>query len=232
MLPREGPRLGIVKRALIQECICGKELAGGVARVKHGIPVIDCPRCGATVQHLHWNEEQLATWYREEYPGVYTHTPEHDGEVARERIKAYGPKLQGKILDVGCGNAAFVTACKEKGLDAEGQEIGPTNPAAEWYVHLGSLFDLNFPTDHYDAITCHDVLEHVTDPERFLRELRRMLKPGGWFILDWPDFAFDHHWKAIEHLWMLEPQRVRLLLEQADFEPIYSTRPVESKAAK
>ena len=222
--------MGIVKRALIQECICGKELTGHLARHQHGIPVLDCARCGATVQLLTWSEKKLAAWYQDEYlQKVYTHTFEHDSEVARDRIKAYGPKLEGRILDVGCGNGAFVMACRDKGLDAEGQDIGERNEGKKAWTHSGGLFDLNFPTDHYDAITCHDVLEHVPDPEAFLRELRRMLKPGGWFILDWPDFAFEHHWKAIEHLWMLEPERVRLLLEQADFEPVYSTRPVESK---
>jgi SAM-dependent methyltransferase len=181
------------------------------------------------IQRLDTTEEELAAWYRDEYPGVYTHTAEHDYEVALDRVKAYGPKLRGRILDIGCGNAAFVTACKNKGLDAEGQEIGPTAPAAEWYVHLGSLFDLNFPTDRYDVITCHDVLEHTVDPGRFLRELRRMLKPGGWFILDWPDFAFEHHWKPIEHIWLLTIDQVRRLLEVAGFDPIYTTRPVDSK---
>lgn len=222
--------MGIVKRALIQECICGKELTGHLARHQHGIPVLDCARCGATVQLLTWSEKKLAAWYQDEYlQKVYTHTFEHDSEVARDRIKAYGPKLEGRILDVGCGNGAFVMACRDKGLDAEGQDIGERNEGKDAWTHSGGLFDINFPTDHYDAITCHDVLEHVPDPEAFLRELRRMLKPGGWFILDWPDFAFEHHWKAIEHLWMLEPERVRLLLEQAEFEPVYSTRPVESK---
>ena len=217
---------------MIKECICGATV-GGVyyrARHEHGIPVYDCERCGATIQSLKMTEAELAAWYRDKYPSLYTHTVEQDYRVAGERLKAYGPKLEGRILDVGCGAGAFfVDACRDKGLDAEGQEIGPVNEAKVGYIHGGSLFDLNFPTDRYDVITCHDVLEHTVDPERFLRELRRMLKPGGWFILDWPDFAFEHHWKPIEHIWLLTNYRVRLLLEQAGFEAIYTTRPVDTK---
>ena len=223
--------MGIVKRALIQDCICGADFDGAYrARQQHGIEVSDCRRCGATVQRVDLSEEELTAWYRETYStSVYTHTLEHDSEVARERVKAYGPKLRGKILDVGCGNAAFVTACKDKCLDAVGQDIGPPDPAAAWYVHSGDLFEIGFPTDFYDVVTCHDVLEHVPDPERFLRELRRILKPGGWFILDWPDFEFPHHWKATEHIWLLTGERVRILLEQVGFDTIYRTRPVASK---
>jgi SAM-dependent methyltransferase len=223
--------LGSRKRSLITECICGAEVDGSYrGRRQHGIEVFDCRRCAATIQKVRLSEEELATWYRESYSAlVYTHTPEHDAAVADLRIKAYGDKLRGSILDVGCGNAAFVTACKNKGLDAVGQEIGEVPEAAEWYVHSGDLFEIGFPTDFYDAVTCHDVLEHVVDPERFLRELRRILKPGGWFILDWPDFEFPHHWKATEHIWLLTGERVALLLEQADFEVVYRTRPVDSK---
>ena len=190
-----------------------------------------CARCGIFVQLVDMDEDQLSSYYQDVYhQRVYNHTWEHDVEVAHDRLKAYGPSLKGKILDVGCGNGAFVSVCRGKGLDAEGQDFTrpARDPDGEW-SHQGSIHDLNFPTDFYDVITCHDVLEHTPDPRQFLCEIRRMLSPSGRFMLDFPDFNFDHHWKMTEHLWMLTKNQVIELLRACGFTVRYFSQPVESK---
>ena len=48
---------------------------------------------------------------------------------------------------------------------------------------------LDFPDDSFDAILCNHVLEHVPDDRRAMRELRRVLRPGGWAILLVPALA-------------------------------------------
>ncbi len=48
------------------------------------------------------------------------------------------------------------------------------------------ITDIPYPDDHFDAIICNHVLEHVPDDRRALRELYRVLKPGGWAILQVP----------------------------------------------
>jgi SAM-dependent methyltransferase len=45
---------------------------------------------------------------------------------------------------------------------------------------------IGFPADQFDAIICYHVLEHVMDDRRAMRELFRVLKPGGWAILQSP----------------------------------------------
>jgi len=47
--------------------------------------------------------------------------------------------------------------------------------------------DIDFPDDSFDAVICNHVLEHVPDDRRALRELRRVLRPGGWASLLVPD---------------------------------------------
>jgi ubiquinone/menaquinone biosynthesis C-methylase UbiE len=47
--------------------------------------------------------------------------------------------------------------------------------------------DIDFPDASFDAIFCNHVLEHVPDDRLALREIRRVLRPGGWASLLVPD---------------------------------------------
>jgi len=218
------------KLILINECICGCQ-EFSPCKGRNRVPTMMCARCGIMIQIVDMDPDQLRSYYRDVYhQKVYTHLFQHDLEVARDRVKAYGPSLQGRVLDVGCGNGAFVSVCRDRGLDAEGQDLShpSIDPDGEW-THQGDLIDLAFPTDFYDSITCHDVLEHTPDPRRFLQEIRRMMKPSGRFMLDFPDFMFDHHWKMTEHLWMLTKNQVIKLLRDCGFLVRYFAQPVEGK---
>ena len=48
------------------------------------------------------------------------------------------------------------------------------------------ITDIQYPEASFDAIICNHVLEHVLDDQRAMRELYRVLKPGGWAILQVP----------------------------------------------
>lgn len=48
------------------------------------------------------------------------------------------------------------------------------------------ITDIQYPANHFDVIYCSHVLEHVPDDKRAMRELRRVLKPEGWAILQVP----------------------------------------------
>jgi SAM-dependent methyltransferase len=51
---------------------------------------------------------------------------------------------------------------------------------------------LQFCDDAFDAVICNHVLEHVPDDRAAMRELRRVLAPGGWAILLVPDVESEH----------------------------------------
>jgi len=48
------------------------------------------------------------------------------------------------------------------------------------------ITDIKHPDDSFDVIYCSHVLEHVPDDRKAIREFRRILKPGGWAILNVP----------------------------------------------
>jgi predicted SAM-dependent methyltransferase len=48
------------------------------------------------------------------------------------------------------------------------------------------ITDINFPSEYFDAIICNHVLEHIIDDKKAMMELFRVLKVGGWSILQVP----------------------------------------------
>lgn len=68
----------------------------------------------------------------------------------------------------------------------------------------GDAHHLPFPSDHFDIVYCRYVLEHVADPLSVLREMRRVLKPGGRALAQENDdsmFTFDPDCPRVAWLW-------------------------------
>jgi SAM-dependent methyltransferase len=105
-----------------------------------------------------------------------------------------------RILDLGAGRGAWTedkaAARREtrmlKGKVAEvvGCDIDPAvldNPSVDRAVVSKPEEPLPFPDEHFDLIVADYVLEHVDDPASFVAEVKRVLKPGGWFCARTPN---------------------------------------------
>ncbi len=98
--------------------------------------------------------------------------------------------LKGKaILDIGAGFGDFVFACLERGYDARGIELNAEKIAkaeiiaAQKKISLplvqGVAESLPFENNQFDFVNVGEVIEHVRDPKQVLKEIYRVLKPGG-----------------------------------------------------
>lgn len=97
----------------------------------------------------------------------------------------------GHAVDVGCGRGGLVSRLTELGWNAQGVEFdeGAAAVAQEsgLSVFCGELSDAAFQENTFDLVTTQHVIEHLADPNAFLAEVARILKPGGTFYAKTPN---------------------------------------------
>jgi|307.fasta_scaffold24488_3 SAM-dependent methyltransferase len=103
-------------------------------------------------------------------------------------------KRDPQILDVGCGTGANLLMLSQLG-EAEGVDISPQAIAfcqarGLSNVRLGAAEALPYDDNHFDLVTALDVVEHLDDDVGALREMRRVIRPGGRLLLFVPTFMF------------------------------------------
>src|ERR1041384_7397807 len=99
-----------------------------------------------------------------------------------------------RILDVGCGTGANLLMLSKYG-DAEGVDISEDALAfcrerGLDKVKLGAAETLPYEDGTFDLVTAFDVVEHIDDDLAGLKEMRRVLRPGGHVLLFVPTFMF------------------------------------------
>src|SRR5438105_7066576 len=94
-----------------------------------------------------------------------------------------------RILDVGCGTGGMFLLLKDYGciVGVDESEIALRFATQRPHAQLGraALPALPFPDCSFDLLTCFDVLYHraVSDDEQALREMARVLRPGGHVVI-------------------------------------------------
>ena len=135
------------------------------------------------------------------------------------------------VLDIGCGTGANLPmlrhAAGEGGrvvamdFSRLALDFALTHPESRG-VHLlqGDALHLPFRDDGFDVLTMLDVLEHLSDDRRALREVRRVLRPGGALVFSVP--AYQHLWsahdEALHHFRRYEFHSLGRLLQESGFQ--------------
>jgi ubiquinone/menaquinone biosynthesis C-methylase UbiE len=114
-----------------------------------------------------------------------TLSPEDYSVPGNARAEAFarfaGPRIQGAVLDVGCGAAyvpLYLGNCSFDLITGIDPEPAP-HPFAFWVCEAGAM---TFPDHCFQTVICATVLDHVDDPAAAVREIARVLHPGGSFL--------------------------------------------------
>jgi len=99
--------------------------------------------------------------------------------------------VTGKTLDIGCGTKPYVHLYRSTeyvGLEIDTPQ-NRENKNADFYYD-GNYFP--FDDASFDSVVANEVFEHVFNPDEFLNETLRILKPEGMILLTMP-FVWDEH---------------------------------------
>jgi SAM-dependent methyltransferase len=103
-----------------------------------------------------------------------------------------------KLLDIGIGDAVYESILEKtslRKLEIYGVDISRKQlKRSEKYLTEGKVVDVDrtklpYKDKYFDLVLLSEVLEHVFFPDRVLEEVVRVLKPGGYFILTFPNSA-------------------------------------------
>jgi cyclopropane fatty-acyl-phospholipid synthase-like methyltransferase len=154
------------------------------------------PACGLLFADPQLDDRNLADAYTSHYypsngnAAIYENTPEAILRQTFDKAEAELGSLAGKnLLDFGCGVGGLCRVMGEYGVLAMG--IEPDANAREKACKYGGLrayaclesLRKEQPDAKFDLITVWDVIEHLREPWKELRELATMMRPDGWLLL-------------------------------------------------
>ena len=128
--------------------------------------------------------------------------PENQKKVRAklERLRrASGPRL----LDVGCGTGFIIGLARDLFAEIHGVDATPAmlervdRSSGNITLHRGLAEALPFPDGYFDAVSAYSFIHHVSDYAEVLREMHRVLRPGGRLLV----LEFSRVWKPLAPLY-------------------------------
>ena len=182
--------------------------------------------------------DKLPSYYKSEDYISHTDSSRNLFEYIYQKVKSYALRKKlglinslqpegGNLLDLGAGTGDFLHTAKKGGWNILGTE--PDADARKLALEKGVELHLSsesFPQKHFHIISMWHVLEHVSDLQKQIRELKRLLHPEGTLLIAVPNYKsldakiYGAHWAAYDvprHLWHFSKSSISALMKQEGF---------------
>lgn len=218
---------------------------------KDGVSIRECAECGLA----YWRPDDGFD-PRSIYDAAYFGGPEaghgYDDyagleeslrrSFARRLERLEQPRAGARLLDVGAAFGFAVAEAERRGYRAVGVEISRdaarrAGGRAQGRISVADAASLPFADGAFDAITLWDVVEHLGDPHAAIREIARLLRPGGqlvlttgdveswaarlsgarWHLYTLPEHLFFHSRRSLERLLATHGLRVEACYTDSSF---------------
>ena len=142
----------------------------------------------------------------------------------------------GRFLSVGCYDGIELLLARRCGWSPEGYDVDAATmqmlrEQVDFPIYTGDFVELGLPGDHYDCVFMDQVLEHPKNPQDYLREVYRILAPGGLLYIGCPNIASvssrlktllgklglkrrrGKHYDMFHHLFFYDPATLAKIME-------------------
>jgi 2-polyprenyl-3-methyl-5-hydroxy-6-metoxy-1,4-benzoquinol methylase len=194
----------------------------------------ECADCGLVYTTPRLVPQAILGGYQE------TEDPNYTEESESRSINAYMSLAairrfakHGRLLEVGCSVGYFLNAARHSfevvGVEPSRWAQKYTRERLKIEVPAATLEEAAFSDAHFDVVAMIDVIEHLPDPLAALREVRRILKPGGHLYIVTPDIEslsariLGSRWWGLRpaHIFYFSSKTLRAMLEANGFEIVY-----------
>lgn len=226
------------------------------SRIGPHISRVKCNNCRVVFANPMADDEELTRYYVDYYDDTIheaLQSKQHSIDRIRQ-IRSYTKadidreapyiskyKTSGRFLDVGCGLGLGLAFANQLDFELYATEFdeGAIRFVKEHFdvkVFHGELLEAGFPDNHYDMIHISHVIEHVSDPIAYIREMYRILKKGGILFIATPDIESNlYQWyrafnllklsvpkviDGLEHTFIFPQSTLRNLCEEQGFKTL------------
>ena len=163
--------------------------------------------CGLIYKRSELPDPKVVDFYEGGYFGTgdqgrrYTQRRQRRVQKSRSQIlDLLNHAAQGPLLDIGCSMGYTLEAARSLGLTPTGSDISEFAigecRSLGFRAERGELGRLPFSDGEFSLVTMKHVLEHTPEPRAALREVRRILKPGGGLFIAIPHGGYG---KSLRH---------------------------------
>ena len=219
-------------------------------------PLVRCTSCSMVYLNPQPRVEHQQFYDESYYDGSSTKKDSEDNENVLEtekirvrlescqavvdRVMHYVPE-PGSWLDIGCGPGFLLSQARDRGWQCMGLDSSPFAPrfARERFgldhVHTGLIEDVDFSGKTFDVISMQHVIEHLYEPLPTMRQIVKLLKPGGILYLETPDICSGSakrdgaswlHIKIPEHVLYFSQETLSRLLDELGCDVLGVSKPV------
>ena len=183
----------------------------------HSHLVVQCQKCSFLMLNPQPSDKELEEIYSSDYFLGQRTEEEVERTIEMKRataryylniIKDYSKKPIKRLLEIGCGNGEFLLETKSQGIDVVGIDVSSSavKKAQEKLgdsdsVIYGTIENIDFPENSFDACILSDVLKHVRNPSDFLKSVHNLIKPNGLLFVSTPSLDGFYH-KLLGERWM------------------------------